>query len=42
MLTYKAHLVGITVIVTAEAHKSKCSFLDNESMGIMSGMPANG
>ena len=30
MLTYKAELVGITVIVTNESHTSKCSFLDDE------------
>src|SRR5215469_744984 len=33
MLTYKAQLVGITVIVTEESHTSKCSFLDGESIG---------
>jgi putative transposase len=30
MLTYKAALVGIRVIVTEESYTSKCSFLDNE------------
>jgi putative transposase len=30
MLTYKAQLVGIRVIVTNESHTSKCSFLDLE------------
>jgi len=30
MLTYKARLVGITVLVTEESYTSKCSFLDNE------------
>ena len=30
MLSYKAALVGIQVIVTNESHTSKCSFLDNE------------
>ncbi len=30
MLTYKATLVGIRVIVTEESYTSKCSFLDNE------------
>ena len=30
MLTYKAQLVGIVVIVTEESYTSKCSFLDNE------------
>jgi putative transposase len=33
MLTYKAQLVGITVMVTNESHTSKCSFLDGESVG---------
>jgi putative transposase len=33
MLTYKAHLVGIQVIVTEESHTSKCSFLDSETVG---------
>ncbi len=33
LLTYKAQLVGITVIVTEESHTSKCSFLDNEPVG---------
>ncbi|WIG60143.1 MAG: transposase [Ktedonobacterales bacterium] len=32
MLTYKAQLVGITVIPTEESYTSKCSFLDNESI----------
>lgn len=30
MLTYKAQLAGIQVIVTEESYTSKCSFLDNE------------
>lgn len=30
MLTYKAELVGIRVIVTEESYTSKCSFLDSE------------
>lgn len=30
MLTYKAELVGIRVILQEESHTSKCSFLDNE------------
>jgi putative transposase len=30
MLTYKAQLVGITVILQEESHTSKCSFLDRE------------
>jgi putative transposase len=30
MLTYKAQLVGIRVIVREESHTSKCSFLDLE------------
>lgn len=30
MLTYKAQLVGIQVILQEESHTSKCSFLDNE------------
>jgi putative transposase len=30
MLTYKAELVGIQVILTNESHTSKCSFLDDE------------
>jgi len=33
MLTYKAKLVGIQVIVTEESYTSKCSFLDNEHIG---------
>jgi putative transposase len=32
MLTYKAHLVGIQVLVTEESHTSKCSFLDSEAI----------
>jgi putative transposase len=32
MLTYKAQLVGITVIRTEESYTSKCSFLDNEPL----------
>jgi len=30
MLTYKAELVGIRVIITEESYTSKCSFLDKE------------
>lgn len=30
MLTYKAQLVGIQVLLTEESYTSKCSFLDNE------------
>jgi putative transposase len=30
MLTYKAELVGIQVMLTNESHTSKCSFLDDE------------
>ncbi len=30
MLTYKAELVGIKVVLTEESHTSKCSFLDME------------
>jgi putative transposase len=33
MLTYKAELVGIQVILTNESHTSKCSFLDGEPIG---------
>ncbi len=33
MLTYKARLVGIRVIVTDESYTSKCSFLDLEPIG---------
>jgi putative transposase len=33
MLTYKAELRGIRVIVTEESHTSKCSFLDDETVG---------
>jgi putative transposase len=33
MVTYKAQLVGIQVILTEESHTSKCSFLDEESVG---------
>jgi len=32
MITYKAHLVGITVDLVNEAYTSKCSFLDNEKL----------
>jgi putative transposase len=32
MLTYKAKLLGIKVIVTEESYTSKCSFLDLESI----------
>jgi putative transposase len=33
MLTYKAKLVGISVILEEESHTSKCSFLDLEPIG---------
>ena len=33
MLTYKAELVGIQVLITEESYTSKCSFLDNEAIG---------
>ncbi len=33
MLTYKAQLVGIQVILTEESYTSKCSFLDREPIG---------
>lgn len=33
MLTYKAQLVGIHVVITEESYTSKCSFLDMEPMG---------
>jgi putative transposase len=33
MLTYKAKLVGIQVLVREEAYTSKCSFLDDEPIG---------
>jgi putative transposase len=33
MLTYKAQLVGIEVLVTEESYTSKYSFLDNEPIG---------
>jgi putative transposase len=33
MLTYKAELVGIQVIVSEESYTSKCSFLDLEPIG---------
>lgn len=33
MLTYKAQLVGIQVLLTEESHTSKCSFLDLEPVG---------
>ncbi|MCU0499580.1 MAG: transposase, partial [Anaerolineae bacterium] len=32
MLTYKAQLVGIAVIITEESYTSKCSFLDGEAV----------
>jgi putative transposase len=32
MIQYKAQEVGIEVILQEEAHTSKCSFLDNESL----------
>ncbi|HSH76997.1 MAG TPA: transposase [Herpetosiphonaceae bacterium] len=33
MLSYKAELVGIQVLVVNESHTSKCSFLDHEPVG---------
>ena len=33
MLTYKAQLVGIQVVLTEESYTSKCSFLDDEAIG---------
>jgi putative transposase len=36
MLTYKAELVGIQVILTEESYTSKCSFLDSEPSPIRS------
>lgn len=33
MLTYKAQLLGIKVIITEESYTSKCSFLDMEAIG---------
>jgi putative transposase len=33
MLTYKAQMIGITVITTEESYTSKCSFLDLEPVG---------
>lgn len=33
MLTYKAELVGIKVMLVEESYTSKCSFLDNEPIG---------
>ncbi|MBI5667388.1 MAG: IS200/IS605 family element transposase accessory protein TnpB [Chloroflexi bacterium] len=33
MLSYKAELVGIRVVLTEESYTSKCSFLDNEPIG---------
>jgi putative transposase len=33
MLSYKAKLVGIEVILSEESYTSKCSFLDNEPIG---------
>lgn len=33
MLTYKAALVGIVVVIIEENHTSKCSFLDGEVIG---------
>lgn len=34
MLTYKAHLVGIAVIVTEESYTSKASFLDGDPLPV--------
>lgn len=33
MLSYKAHHVGIRVIIIEESYTSKCSFLDREPVG---------
>jgi putative transposase len=33
MLTYKAELVGLQVVVSEESYTSKCSFLDLEPVG---------
>ncbi|WP_376797223.1 zinc ribbon domain-containing protein [Thermogemmatispora sp.] len=33
MLTWKAQLLGIEVIITEETYTSKCSFLDDEPIG---------
>lgn len=33
MLSYKAQLVGIRVLITEESYTSKCSFLDSEPIG---------
>jgi putative transposase len=33
MLTYKAELVGIRVLLTEESYTSKCSFLESEPLG---------
>jgi putative transposase len=33
MLSYKAHLVGIRVLIVEESYTSKCSFLDKEPIG---------
>ena len=32
MISYKAELVGIEVVLTEESYTSKCSFIDNESL----------
>ena len=32
MISYKAELVGIEVLLTEESYTSKCSFIDNESL----------
>jgi hypothetical protein len=34
MLTYKAELVGITVLVTEESYTSKASFLDGDQLPV--------
>ena len=34
MLQYKAELEGIRVILQEESYTSKCSFLDNEAIGM--------
>jgi len=36
MLTYKAELVGITVLITEESYTSKASFLDRDPLPVWS------
>lgn len=42
MLTYKCHLVGITVKTQEESYTSKCSFLDNEPIKNMKTIKVEG